>query len=186
MSVINFLGNDVRKIYPAEQDTITADFNLSENQRQMLYNIIDADIADSKYIDTFGEKPIRNTDISKATCGSYYYDQTLNAYFNLAGCGGTSPYASYYYKTKHTKDDSHAYVYVQTALLNYEDGKVYCDVGDIDNLANAEICGTASTDENGWYMFDESNINQDSLATYRFVFDEADDGTYYFTEIEKL
>lgn len=184
MSVIGFLGNDVREIYSAERDTIATNFNLSEDQKQLLYNIIDAGVADNKYLDTFGEKPIRKTDISKAVCGSYYYDQSLNSYFNLAGCGGTSPYASYYYKTKYTKDDDHAYVYIQTAVLNYENGKIYCDAGSFES-ENAELCGTGTQDGYG-YTFTENDINRDSLATYRFIFNKADNGTYYFDKTERL
>lgn len=184
MGVINFLGNDFRQIYPAERDTIATDFNLSENQKQLIYNIIDATVADNKYTDTFGEKPIRNTNISKTVCGSYYYDQNLNSYFTLAGCGGTSPYASYYYKTKYTEDDDHAYVYMQTAVLNYENGKIYCDAGNFES-EDAEICGTGTQDGYG-YTFSENDISRDSLATYRFVFNKADNGTYYFDKTERL
>lgn len=184
MGVIGFLGNNVRQIYPAERDTIATDFSLSENEKQALHEIVNADTVDQKYIDVFGEKPIRNINISKAVCGAYYYDDTLNSYFDLAGCGGTSPYASYYYKTKYTKDNNRAYVYIQTAILNYENGNIYCDAGNFES-ENAELCGRGTQESYG-YTFTEDDVNRDSLATYRFVFNKADNDTYYFDKVEKV
>ena len=183
-NTIEYLGNFLRTPTAMETDTIAADYNLSENDKLFLYKVIDADIADAKYYDTFGEKPVRNTEIDRSTCGIYTYDQALNVYFTFSGCGGTSPIASFYFKTKYTKDSNHAYVYVQTAVINHETRQIYCDAGTFET-ENAETCEKDTSSDNSAQLT-EDDINRDSLATYRLVFNKADNGTYYFTKVEKL
>ena len=182
--VVYSLGNYSREAYASEKEAIAANFGLSEFETSSI-EVINADIADDKYYDTFGEKPVRETTIDRKVCNSYTYDQSLNIYFSIPGCGGTSSLDSNYYKTKYTTQGDHAYVYVKTAVMDFSSGNIYCDAGSFET-ENAALCGSGTKNSDGMFEFSEDSIDHDSLATYRFIFNLADNGTYYFEKVEKV
>lgn len=70
-------------------------------------------------------------------------------------------------------------------MYNEETTEVYCDVADY-----AEI-GAGNPPKNclenadlATFTLNESNYQD--YTKYRFVFNKADDGTYYFSKVEKL
>lgn len=139
----------------------------------------------AKYLDVFGESLVKGATNGERYCPMYYYNSTYDFYYDpVLGCGGTGPYTGYYYKNRYTLDNNHAYVYVSTATLNGENGKVYCDIIDTETFSETPpaVCGEASNSSE----FTINNDNYQNLAQYRFVFNKADNGTYYFSKVEKL
>ena len=125
------------------------------------------------------------------------YNSIYDFYFDAGlGCGGTTPYERFYYKNRYTTDDDHAYVYTSTAFMSPTEGSdeedvvynVYCDIAYLKQYKvseDARICATLNTyDEVQNFTLDSSNYEQ--YSNYRFVFDKASDGNYYFNKVEKL
>lgn len=142
-----------------------------------------------KYLDLFGEDlPIG----AKANfyCGEYKYNSEQDFYYSDAlGCGGSTFGVRHYYKSDYTYDKNHAYVYVSAALLDEESGNVYCDIAYFENdgvhsiSSDAKICDTVSSYSNDFSL---NASNYESYSKYRFVFQKADDGTYFFEKVERL
>ena len=158
-----------------------------ESIRNTALQGIDGDIVSKRYKEVFGEKLSHE---GSESCYTYLYNSTNNFYYEnpVGGCGGTSSYKTFHYKNKYTIEDNNAYVYVAVALSNAEDGNVYCDLSYLDisgvfKLAeDAKVCGTVSGNED--FALNESNYQD--FAQYRFVFNKANDDTYYFSKVEKL
>lgn len=149
---------------------------------------IDGDKVAARYKEVFGEELVHET---SDNCYTYRYNSTYNIYFRdpMSACGGTSPYTTYHYKNKYTTSGNNAYVYMSTALVDWEHGNVYCDIASLD-LSNgfklvdgAEVCTTLPADD-VLFVLDESNY--ENYSQYRFVFNRAEDGTYYFSKVEAL
>ena len=175
--------------YPDREQKIMSEFNMTKDDISIFDKTIDANTVAKKYQDVFGEVLDFNRSEDGAWyCPHYRYSKTLNMYIRSIACGGTSPHHSYYYKTKYTKDANHAYVYVSAVILDVQNGKLYCSIGETwDYYETAETCGSSnSKDQYGDYQLDESTLNLGSLGKYRFVFKKADNGTYYFEKVEKL
>lgn len=138
----------------------------------------------TKYYDIFGEELVKGALDGQTSCPDLYYYPTNDFYYDIAtGCGGTGPLFGAYYKNKYTTDDEHAYVYVSAGTFNKEDNKIYCDViGTTFETNPPTICGEAEKYED--FIIDETNYQ--NFAKYRFVFNKADDGTHYFSKVEKL
>ncbi len=120
-----------------------------------------------------------------AVCPGYTYDSELNVYYRpmAGGCGGMTDYNRQYYVYDYDVTGDNAYVYIVAASSNGE-GELLCDVYTYDELNSGEsinICGSVSDPEN---LINSSNYQD--FAKYRFVFNKADDGTYYFVKVEKL
>ena len=188
--LIYSLQNYMRNISLDEMNTIASDFGFSEKEKEAINKeVVNGDVVREHYKDVFGEEaPTPNlSSVQTKYCPIYEYDETLDLYFTRSGCGGTSPYKSMYYKTKYSKDGDHAYVYVSAATYNFENGQLYCEIGRFDDYKTMTPCDEfAETDEDGGYIFDQSKLDPENLGKYRFVFNKADDGTYYFSKVEKL
>lgn len=152
---------------------------------------IDADIVSAGYKDLYGADLAHGqfNDPSIARyCPHYIYNEEYNFYYDISACGGQWPAARQYYKYNYTMDGNHAYVYVAAGMVDAtSDNAIYCDVGSpVDFKDNLEPCGTAPTD----YFYSKTPFidlsNYQDFAQYRFVFTKADDGTYYFSEVEKI
>ena len=141
----------------------------------------------AKYLDTYGEEFDEESIVNQRYCPTYYYEPTYDFYYGpITGCGGTGPYNGLYYKNKYTTDDEHAYVYVSVGTFNEEDYNIYC--GLITKDSYPSICeesrvplGYPDDDD---YVIDATNYQK--YAQYRFVFNKADNGSYYFSKVEKL
>lgn len=147
---------------------------------------VKADVFSAKYVSLFGEQPPKEEINQQRYCPGVYYNTTYDFYyFDIIGCGGTGPYTSSYFKTKYTTDDSHAYVYISAGTVNGDDNKIYCDVINIETVEETmpDTCGEWEDDS---YKFTLDDSNYQDFARYRFVFNKAEDGTYYFDKVEKL
>jgi len=117
-------------------------------------------------------------------CPPYGYFPELNIYVaGMPGCGGTTPYNRQYYVYDYTVSGDDAYVYIAAASSDANDD-LLCDVYTYDELNNSEslnVCGSVSNLKD---LINSSNY--EDFAKYRFVFNKADDGTYYFVKVEKL
>ncbi len=159
-----------------------------ENARQFeqFYNKgIKAEKVVAKYLDVFGEELVKGAVNDQYYCPKFYYNSTYDLYYDPGfGCGGTGPYDGSFYKNKYTTDSDHAFVYISTGVFNAEDNKIYCDIIDEEILkANPPaICGESEDPNN--FKVDVNNYQD--FAQYRFVFNKADNGTYYFNKVEKL
>lgn len=134
------------------------------------------------YHDIFGQDVIHQDIVY---CPIYFnYYQELNIYYKLrGGCGGWTDYNRQYYVYDYDVSDDNAYVYIAAASSNGE-GELMCDVYTYDELNSGEsinVCGSVSDPED---LINSSNYQ--NFAKYRFVFNNADDGTYYFVKVEKL
>lgn len=188
--VIDSLKSDFRPLSTEERDIVIN--SIPQEYREMVKEEslqgIDGDKVATKYKGVFGEELVHET---SDECYTYRYDSTHNFYYQdpIDGCGGTSPYATFHYKNKYTTSGDNAYVYVSTALVDWEHGNVYCDIASLDltnefKLADdAEVCTTLPADD-VLFVLDESNY--ENYSQYRFIFNKAEDGTYYFSEVEKL
>lgn len=157
------------------------------NIKQYAYSGVDGDIVVAKYLDVFGENLVYDkTKHGKPYCPYYRYDENSNIYYDPGGgCGGTSPYTNYYYKSSYTMTKENAYVTVSAAT--YDDtetpGTIYCDIiGRDSSAALPDVCGTADNYDD--FTIDETNYQH--FTQYRFIFDKAENGTYYFEKVEKL
>lgn len=188
--IIDSLKSDFRSLSTEERDIVIN--SIPQEYREMVKEEslqgIDGDKVATKYKGVFGEELVHET---SDECYTYRYDSTHNFYYQdpTDGCGGTSPYATFHYKNKYTTSGDNAYVYVSTALVDWEHGNVYCDIASLDltnefKLADdAEVCTTLPADD-VLFVLDESNY--ENYSQYRFIFNKAEDGTYYFSEVEKL
>ncbi len=146
---------------------------------------INSETLAAKYYDVFGETPVKGSTNSDRYCPMTYYNSQYDFYYDPGiGCGGTGPYTGRFYKNKYTSDGEHAYVYVNAGTHDGEDGKIYCDVINYEasGLELPAVCGEAESRDG--FVLDESNYQK--FAEYRFVFNKADNGTYYFVKAEKL
>ena len=145
---------------------------------------IEGEIIAAKYLDIFGKPLDKGAANGENYCPGIYYNSTYDFYYDpVLGCGGTNPYYGLFHKNKYTVDAEHAYVYVYTGTYNAEDNKIYCDIIKVAPEATyPAVCGEA--EEASDFTIDETNYQ--NFAKYRFVFNKADDGTYYFSKVEKL
>lgn len=167
--------------------------------RQNLAKGIDGNVVVEKYKEIFGEEIAKGP--IATSCGQYEYDVIHELYYDAGfGCGGTTPYIRLYYKNRYTTDDKHAYVYTSAAFMSrtFETSPagttdklpwhVYCDITDLGPTGvadNAKECATLQTDEEA-DSFTLNDSNYEQYAQYRYVFDKADNGVYYFSKVEKL
>ena len=141
-----------------------------------------------KYLDVFGEELVKGAANGQSYCPEFYYNSTYDFYYNASlGCGGTGPDVGLYYKNKYTSDGEHAYVYVSVGTFSAEDNNIYCGIIDYSDSATSSserpaICGSAVDGVEA--KIDKTNYQD--FSQYRFVFNKADDGTYYFSKVEKL
>lgn len=150
---------------------------------------IDGKDVRAKYKDTFGVDPTPGL-AAEDQCGGYSYNAQNDVYFKglIYGCGGTNPQTRYYYINNHTITGDKAYVYISTAISSPENTdtgeKVYCDVISLEGseIENAKVCATISDSDS--FTLDETNYKD--YSNYRFVFNKANDGTYYFEKVEKV
>lgn len=147
-----------------------------------------ADTIARKYQDVFGEELVKGAANGQSYCPEFYYNSTYDFYYNASlGCGGTGPDVGLYYKNKYTSDGEHAYVYVSVGTFSAEDNNIYCGIIDYSDSATSSserpaICGSATDSVEA--KIDKTNYQD--FSQYRFVFNKADDGTYYFSKVEKL
>ena len=187
--VINALKPQFRYLNADERDAIanTVPQEYREEVRTQALQGIDGSIVSKKYKEVFGDEASKE---EIDNCYTYKYNPTYDIYYEnpIGGCGGTSPYKTYHFKNKYTTDGDNAYVYISTALSNAEDNNVYCDIANLDISGifkitdNARVCATITGNED--FILNESNYQD--YAEYRFVFNEANDGTYYFNKVEKV
>ena len=141
-----------------------------------------------KYLDVFGEELTKGATNGQTYCPEYYYNSAFDFYYNASlGCGGTGPETGLFYKNKYTTDGEHAYVYVSVGTFSAEDNKIYCGIIDYSNsgVSNSErpaVCGEVAGYEDA--IIDRDNYQD--FSQYRFVFNQANNGTYYFDKVEKL
>lgn len=187
--VINSIETQFHDLNSAEREAVINNIQAEyrEGVEDLALQGINGDIVAEKYRDVFGKELSRET--STEPCYTYRYNETYDFYYQdpVGGCGGTSPYRTYHYKNKYTIDGDKAYVYIYTALLDDENGNVYCDVAYLYTSGvfrlsdDAKICANSSGSES--FTLDESNYQD--FVQYRFVFNRADDNTYYFDKVEK-
>lgn len=175
--VVNSIQPDYILSYE-EQELIAKEEGLEHNE---VSEGVKAETVVEKYYDVFGKKLDKVTIKSQDYCPGVQYNVEYDFYYLIHRCGGTSPFTAYIYKNKYTTDGEHAYVYANVATLNGEDNKIYCDyISNSDNLP--AVCGEyVNMNE---FTIDENNYQD--FAEYRFVFNKADNGTYYFVKVEKL
>ena len=188
--VINALQPQFRYLNAEEREAIVNSVpqEYQEEVRNQALQGIDGSIVSKKYKEVFGEEASKE---ELNNCYAYKYNSTYDIYYKdpIGGCGGTSPFKTYHYKNKYTTDGDKAYIYVFTALSDGENNNVYCDIAYLDITGtfeltdDAKVCDTVST---GGKDFTLNDSNYQNFAQYRFVFNEADDGTYYFSKVEKL
>lgn len=201
MHLIYSLSNQARYLSYDEKLLIASELGYSDSGEQALLNepleAIDANIVAKKYLDLFGKELIYSQIVDDFYCPSYNYSAANDVYYldPRGGCGGTSPYNNYYYKYKYTTQGDKAYVYVAATTVSPDanenaqvgsDDIVYCDVVKYyaDSNNKPEVCAAITEAEANAFTVNESNYQD--FAQYRFVFHKADDGTYYFEEVEQL
>ena len=176
----NYLSTEEREAIAEEVDP-----QFREEVKNTAMQGIDGEIVAKRFKEVFGEELRKETADS---CYAYSYNSTYDVYYYMSACGGTSPYKTFHYKNKYTANKEHAYVYVSVALTSGENGNVYCDISYLDISGvfklseNAKVCDTFAMDTD--FTLGESNYQD--YAQYRFVFNKADDGTYYFSKVEKI
>ncbi|MBO4812564.1 hypothetical protein J5491_00195 [Candidatus Saccharibacteria bacterium] len=161
------------------------DKDFAQDFRNTVHEGIKGDTMAAKYKDLFGETLVKGAANGEYYCPGAYYNSQYDFYYNPAlGCGGTGPYTGNYYKNKYTSDGEHAYVYISAGTFNGADDRIYCDVLPYDSSEPdpSTACGEAENREDT--IINEGNYQK--FAEYRFVFNKADNGTYYFVKAEKL
>ena len=178
------LSADARDLTDQEVDTIENEDNISLVLTDKTG--IDGDTLADAYKDLFGET-LEKAPLEKGEC-SYSYNKTVDVYYmSLEGCGGIGSYYRYYHITDFTEESSLAYVYLQAASVE-SNGDIYCDVSrtlmETGADSNIEVCAKAFTDNDGPdELFADTTAD---FARYRFTFNQASDGSYYFVTAERL
>ena len=160
--------------------------HLEENRESVAF---DADDVAISYRDLFGKEIEHQNAV--AFCPPYYYVPSLNLYYQMwPGCGGYTTLDRLYYVYNYDVSGDNAYVYVVAGMLDVD--KLLCDVYSLETIQNSgdsiESCGLVSASSGGFHNdeFIINSSNYQNFAKYRFVFNKADDGTYYFVKVEKL
>lgn len=148
---------------------------------------ISGDDVRTKYKEVFGaDLPVGAPDA--LYCGRYEYNSEGDFYFpenNTGGCGGWNNRYRFYYVNQYTLAGDNAYIYISTALVDYykEPAIVYCDVAAASD--GDKVCATLSEEKTKYdFTLDESNYQD--YSQYRMIFNRADDGSFYFSHVEKL
>lgn len=146
-------------------------------------------------IDLFGEK-ITNPKEQTGKCPMFIYDKEQKMYFKPAPqCGGTAAGYIYTYKTKFVQKKNEAHVYVSFAYLEptgIEYGTEFKIYKDFSNLDNSLYFGNITYKDEyktSTYISPETNIltedNYKEFSEYKFIFEQASNGNYYFVDIEQ-
>lgn len=176
-AVVFSMGDLFEPLTDEQVDTIETEDNISLIFTEK--TAVDATLVAEVYESLFGEAPThQDTD---GVC-AFSYNETLDVYYNgNAGCGGTFPNYRFYQITDFTESENSAYVYVKVASI-YEDSDILCDISMNPVESGFKTCGAAPTDIE---TVDFSNQSAD-FAKYRFVFNKAENGSYYFVKLEKV
>ena len=175
-----FIGSDAMQSIISEQGY---EGSITEAFRDYGTEAIKGETMAAKYLDTYGENLNKGAANGQFYCPGIFYNTAYDFYYNpVLGCGGTGPYTVLVYKNKYTADAEHAYVYVNVGTFNAEDDKVYCDIIDYETSELPKVCGGPME----YSEFDINENNYQDFTQYRFVFNKADNGTYYFVKVEKL
>ncbi|MCR5832415.1 MAG: hypothetical protein K6G36_00515 [Candidatus Saccharibacteria bacterium] len=179
-----FSSTEARDLTDQEVETIENEDNISLVLTDK--KGIDGDIFAAAYENLFG-KELEKGPVEKSAC-SFSYNKTVDVYYNgNGGCGGYTSYFRYYHITDFTEKEDTAYVYIQAASVE-SDSAVFCDVSkeiqENGTSATVKTCAPALTETTGPEdFFADTTAN---FARYRFVFNQADDGSYYFVKVEKV
>ena len=178
---------------PEEKESIIAeqgyDNDMANYVRGQEMKGIKADVFSAEYVDLFGQQPSKEGINDQNYCPKVMHNVTYDFYYLDARCGGTGPYTSSYYKSKYTADSDHAYIYISAGTVNAENNVIYCDVINSETIGTnpPDICGQWSNEGyNNYNNFALDGSNYQDFAQYRFVFNKADNGTYYFDKVEKV
>ena len=178
------LAAEARSLTDEEVDTIENEDNISLVLTDK--KGIDGDVLAEAYKDLFGEE-LEKGPFEKSAC-SYSYNASVDVYYNgNGGCGGSTGYYRYYRITDFTEKEKAAYVYIQAASVN-DYGSILCDISreflETGADSTVETCGPALTETTSPEEFFSDTTAK--FARYRFVFNQADDDSYYFVKVEKL
>ena len=169
--------------------TIIDNENYPDEYKKRLTQGYDGTEVATLYKQLFGTEIQHQT--ARANCLTYAYDAATNIYYDydnisgVGGCGGSTTLSRYYYPYDYAVSDSNAFVYVAAAMLE-DNGRsitVYCDVTYSIEELNSGTASVCSHDATKQFTLNSSNYQD--FAKYRFVFNRADDWTYYFNKVEK-
>lgn len=152
---------------------------------------VSASKANKLSIDLFGEK-ISSPVEEIGSCPLYLYDSKEEIYYRPSPqCGGISAREVHSYKSKFIQKGNEAYVYVSFAFIDQgltpEDVTIYKDFTCKDNYLS---CGDLTYEseyvsEQGYYNFSLTEDNYKSFSEYKFIFEQASNGNYYFIKTEQ-
>lgn len=148
----------------------------------------------NKYsISLFGEK-ITNPQEKIGTCPLYLYDEEQQLYFRPSPqCGGTYAGEINSYKSKFTQKGTTAYVYVSIAYIIPNEDGTYSIYKDVDYSSGDLYFGqTTYIDkyETEYPIYSENQFslnetNYKDFSEYKFTFEQASNGNYYFVKVEQ-
>ena len=185
-----FTGGDFRTLSETEMRTLRGE---NPNGIPEYTNTgVDADIVAAKYKDLYGTDIVHGSlnNNDNHYCPHYFYSEKLHLYYvDSAGCGGKWDSVRQYYKYNYTKDNEHAYVYVAAGTIGFLDETdtteyIFCNVTN-DVFENKETCGKVPENYKRKDPFIDAS-NYQKFAKYRFVFNKATNGSYYFSKVEKI
>lgn len=176
---------DKMKNYVEQYDTDGNDWFLKDSKQASASKV------NKLSIDLFGEKiskPIEET----GACPVYLYDSKEQIYYRPSPqCGGTTATQIHSYKSKFVQTGNEAHVYVSLAFqnqgLSYDDVKIYKDFSIKNNEAGYEEITyeseyiSAQRDQN----FTITEDNYKDFSEYKFIFEQASNGNYYFIKTEQ-
>ena len=146
-------------------------------------------------VDLFGEK-IKNPKEQTGKCPMFIYDKEQKMYFRPAPqCGGTSAGVIHSYKSKFVQKKNEAHVYMSFAYFTPESGeygnehKIYKDFSNLDNsLYFGNIKFKNEYNPSNYISPDINMLTEDNykeFSEYKFIFEQASNGNYYFVDIEQ-
>lgn len=142
-------------------------------------------------IDLFGEKISKPVE-EIGNCPLYLYDSKEQIYYRPSPqCGGISTREVHSYKSKFIQKGNEAYVYVSFAFIDQgltpEDITIYKDFNYKDkSLSFGDLTYESEyTSDQGYYNFSLTEDNYKSFSEYKFIFEQASNGNYYFIKTEQ-
>ena len=148
--------------------------------------------ANERSVDLFGEKINNPTEVT-GTCPSFLYDSKEQIYYRPSPqCGGISPRIVKSYKSKFIQKKNEAYVYVSFAYLSPDENNEVTIYKNFETDNDLLYSSPKYKDEYkiNYKIYNSSDfvINEENykeFSEYKFTFERASNGNYYFIKTEQ-
>lgn len=177
-----FTIDDMDNTYKLSLAANLFDFSFEGN-----YAIVKEDNVKNSFERVFGPGTYSHFEKLDFGCPVFEYDSNLKAYKGLQECGGTTSFANYYALISAKKYSDR--IELIEDVLFYEGGIIYKDYNktqELRTLAEEEQANTVDSSIYDRIFLPYLSSNADKLQQYKYTFNLADDGFYYYNKVERI